>query len=228
MAHYVGIDASLETVNVCVVDDDGTICLERKIEAEPEAIIELLREFGQPIARVGLEAGPTASWLYTELRSAELPAICMECRHVKAGLGAMRNKTDRNDARGIAQLVRLGWFRRVFVKSDEAQRTRMLLVSRSHLLGKSQNIENCIRGSLKVFGLRIGAVTKRGFRDRVLELVAGDLSLMAIVEPLLSARRAIIEAFERLDRSCIQLARYDPTCRRLMTVPGVGVIVGHL
>lgn len=225
MAHYVGIDASLETVNVCIVDDEGTVCLERKIDAEPAAIIELLRRFEQPIARLGLEAGPTASWLYTELRAADLPAICMECRHVKAGLGAMRNKTDRNDARGIAQLVRLGWFRQVFVKSDEAQRTRMLLVSRSHLLGKSQDIENCIRGSLKVFGLRIGAVTKRSFEDRVLELVADDPSLMAIVEPLLQARHAIIEAFERLDRLCIQLARRDPICRRLMTVPGVGVIV---
>lgn len=137
----------------------------------------------------------------------------------------MRNKTDRNDARGIAQLVRLGWFRRVFVKSDEAQRTRMLLVSRSHLLGKSQDIENCIRGSLKVFGLRIGAVTKCGFEGRVLELVAGDPSLTAIVEPLLRARRAIVEAFERLDRLCILLALRDPICRRLMTVPGVGVIV---
>ena len=225
MSYYVGIDASLETVNVCVVDDEGTVCLEHKIEAEPEAIVELLKDFRQSIARLGLEAGPTASWLYSELRGAGLPAICMECRHVKAGLGAMRNKTDRNDARGIAQLVRLGWFRRVFVKSDEAQRTRMLLVSRSHLLGKSQDIENCIRGSLKVFGLRIGAITKRGFEGRVLELVTGDQSLIAIVKPLLRARRAIIEAFERLDRLCIQLARHDPICRRLMTVPGVGVIV---
>jgi len=225
MAHYVGIDASLETVNVCIVDEEGGVCLERKIEAEPEGIVALLKSFEHPIRRLGLEAGPTASWLYSELRAAGLPAICMECRHVKAGLGAMRNKTDRNDARGIAQLVRLGWFRQVFVKSDEAQRTRMLLVSRSHLLGKSQDIENCIRGSLKVFGLRIGTVTKSGFEDRVLALVTGDKSLTAIVGPLLSARRAIIEAFERLDRLCVQLARRDPTCRRLMTVPGVGVIV---
>ena len=215
----------LKLSTICIVDDDGTVCLERKIEAEPEAIIDLLKNFGQPIARLGLEAGPTASWLYSELRRAGLPAICMECRHVKAGLGAMRNKTDRNDARGIAHLVRLGWFRRVFVKSDEAQRTRMLLVTRSHLLGKSQDIENCIRGSLKVFGLRIGVVTKREFEGRVLELVAGDPSLTAIAEPMLRARRAIIEGFERLDRHCIQLARRDPICRRLLTVPGVGVIV---
>lgn len=199
--------------------------LERKVEAEPEAIVSLLRSFGQPFERVGLEAGPTASWLYTELRVAGLPAICMECRHVKAGLGAMRNKTDRNDARGIAQLVRLGWFRQVFVKSDEAQQIRMLLVGRTHLLNKSHDVENCLRGSLKVFGLKVGIVTRRGFEARVMELVEGHASLQAIVEPLLRARRAMIEGFERLDRLCRQLASRDPVCRRLMTVPGVGVVV---
>jgi transposase len=225
MSYYAGIDASLETVNVCIVDEEGNVLLERKIEAEPAAIVGLLREFGQPFARVGLEAGPTASWLYTELRAAELPAICMECRHVKAGLGAMRNKTDRNDARGIAHLVRLGWFRQVFVKSDEAQRVRMLLVSRNHLLNKMQDLENCIRGSLKVFGLRIGTVTRRIFEARVLELVDDSQSLRAITEPLLSARRAINEAFERLDLLCRKVASRDPVCKRLMTIPGVGVIV---
>lgn len=225
MPYYAGIDTSLETVNVCIVDEGGRVLLERKVEAEPESIISLLRGLGQPFERVGLEAGPTASWLYTELRAAGLPAICMECRHVKAGLGAMRNKTDRNDARGIAQLVRLGWFRQVFVKSDEAQQIRMLLVGRTHLLNKSHDVENCIRGSLKVFGLRIGIVTRRGFEARVMELVENHTSLQAIVEPLLRARRAMIEGFERLDRLCRQLASRDPVCRRLMTVPGVGVVV---
>ena len=225
MSYYVGIDAALETVNVCIVNEDGDVRFERKIEAEPDVIVATLERFGGPFGRVGLEAGPTASWLYAELRAAGLPAICMECRHVKAGLGAMRNKTDRNDARGIAQLVRLGWFREVFVKSNEAQRVRMLLVGRDQLRAKALDLENCIRGSLKVFGLRIGAVTRRGFEERVLALVGGSPSLRTITEPLLSARRALIEAFERLDRLCRQLAAHDPVCRRLMTIPGVGVIV---
>lgn len=225
MAYYVGIDASLETVNICIVDEEGTVTLESKIEAEPSTIIELLERFGKPVLRVGLEAGPTSSWLYNELRAAGLPAVCMECRHVKAGLGAMRNKTDRNDARGIAQLVRLGWFRHVFVKSDEAQRIRMLLVGRTHLMSKSHDLENCIRGSLKVFGLRIGIVTRQNFEARVLDLIDGSAALLSIVEPLLRARRAMIEEFERLDRLCRELARRDPVCRQLMSVPGVGVIV---
>jgi transposase len=225
MDHFAGLDVSLETVNVCIVSETGEILVERKIVAEPEAIVRLLQSFGHPLKRVGLEAGPTSSWLYSALRQAGYPAICLECRHVKAGLSAMRNKTDRNDARGIAQLVRLGWFRKVHVKSDQAQQVRMALVSRQQLLTKAQDIENTVRGSLKVFGLRIGSVTRREFEARVLELVTDVPSLLAITEPMLQARRALIEAFEAMDRICRRLARRDPVCRRLMTVPGVGVVV---
>jgi transposase len=225
MEYFAGLDVSLETVNVCIVNAAGDILLEKKIAAEPAAIVNLLKSFGSPFKRIGLEAGPTSSWLYGELRAAGYGAICLECRHVKAGLSAMRNKTDRNDARGIAQLVRLGWFRQVHVKSEEAQRTRMLLVNRQQLLTKALDIENSVRGSLKVFGLRVGVVARRGFEARVLELVADDPILLAVTEPMLRVRQALFEEFERLDRLCRQLARRDPVCRRLMTVPGVGVVV---
>jgi transposase len=107
MDYFAGVDVSLETVSVCIVNAAGDILLEKKVEAEPAAIIAVLKHFGRPLKRIGLEAGPTSSWLYSELRNVGYPAICLECRHVKAGLSAMRNKTDRNDARGIAQLVRL-------------------------------------------------------------------------------------------------------------------------
>ena len=158
MDYFAGLDVSLETVSICIVNAAGDILLEKKIEAEPAAIIEVLKDFGCPLKRIGLEAGPTSSWLYSELRGIGYPAICLECRHVKAGLSAMRNKTDRNDARGIAQLVRLGWFRQVHVKSEDAQRIRMLLVNRQQLLTKALDLENSVRGSLKVFGLRVGTV----------------------------------------------------------------------
>jgi transposase len=133
-------------------------------------------------------------------------------------------QTHRNDARGIAQLVRLGWFRQVYVKSEEARRTRMLLVNRQQLLTKALGIENSVPGSLKVFGLRVGVVARRGFEARALELVTGDPILLAITEPMLRVRQELLEEFERLDRLCQQLARRDPVCRRLMTVPGVGVV----
>jgi transposase len=225
MDYFAGLDVSLETVNICIVNATGDVLLERKVEAEPEVIGAVLNAFGQPLKRVGLEAGPTSSWLHSALRAAGHQAICLECRHVKAGLSAMRNKTDRNDARGIAQLVRLGWFRQVHIKSEEAQRTRMLLVNRQQLLTKAQDIENSVRGSLKVFGLRIGVVTRRVFETRVLELVADHQILGAITEPMLRVRRVLLEAFDELDRLCRRVARQDAVCRRLMTVPGVGVVV---
>jgi transposase len=212
-------------VNICIVNATGDVLLERKVEAEPEVIGAVLNAFGQPLKRVGLEAGPTSSWLHSALRAAGHQAICLECRHVKAGLSAMRNKTDRNDARGIAQLVRLGWFRQVHIKSEEAQRTRMLLVNRQQLLTKAQDIENSVRGSLKVFGLRIGIVSRRVFEARVLELVADHQIIGAITEPMLRVRRVLLEAFDELDRLCRRVARQDAVCRRLMTVPGVGVVV---
>ena len=225
MDYFAGLDVSLETVSICIVNAAGDMLVEKKVEAEPSAIIAVLKHFARPLKRVGLEAGPTSSWLYSELRKSGYPAICLECRHVKAGLSAMRNKTDRNDARGIAQLVRLGWFRQVYVKSEEAQRIRMLLVNRQQLLTKALDLENSVRGSLKVFGLRVGTVTRRTFESRVLKLVAVDRGLTAITEPMLRVRRALIEEFERLDRLCRRLARGDIVCRQLMTVPGVGTVV---
>jgi transposase len=225
MDYFAGLDVSLETVSICIANAAGDMLVEKKVEAEPSAIIAVLKHFARPLKRVGLEAGPTSSWLYSELRKSGYPAICLECRHVKAGLSAMRNKTDRNDARGIAQLVRLGWFRQVYVKSEEAQRIRMLLVNRQQLLTKALDLENSVRGSLKVFGLRVGTVTRRTFESRVLELVAVDRGLTAITEPMLRVRRALIEEFERLDRLCRRLARGDIVCRQLMTVPGVGTVV---
>lgn len=224
MDYFAGLDASLETVNVCIVDGDGTVLLEEKVGAEPMEIVALLKRFARPLKRVGLEVGPTSSWLFSELRAAGYPALCLECRHVKAGLSAMRNKTDRNDARGIAQLVRLGWFRLVHVKGEEAQQIRMPLVNRNLLLGKLQDIENSVRGSLKVFGLRLGHVTKHSFEARVLELVEGHSVIAAITEPMLRVRRVLMDEFVSLDRMARKLARKDPVCR-LMTVPGVGVVV---
>jgi transposase len=119
MDYFAGLDVSLETVSVCIVNADGDILVEKKVESKPTAIVAVLEAFGRPLKRVGLEAGPTSSWLYSELRGRGYRAICLECRHVKAGLSAMRNKTDRNDARGIAQLVRLGWFRQSTSKAKK-------------------------------------------------------------------------------------------------------------
>src|ERR1700722_5546149 len=172
MDYFAGIDASLETANICIVDQDGAVLREEKVAAEPEALIGAFGRFGKPLKRVGLEAGPLSTWLYKGLRDAGLPAIMVETRHMKSALSAMRQKTDRNDARDIAHMMRMGWFRAVYAKSDDSQELRILLTHRKTLLSKLLAIDNEIRGTLKAFGYKVGRTTRLTFERRVLELIA--------------------------------------------------------
>ncbi len=224
MKYYAGLDVSLEETSLCVVDGEGAIVAERKVASEPRAIAESLRALGFDFERVGLEAGPLSPWLHDGLRAEGLPAICIETRQMKAALQAMRNKTDRNDARGIAQVMRTGWFRFVHVKSLESQELRLLLTHRRTLQRKALDIENEIRGTLKAFGLKIGKASRGRFAARVRELVADRARLRAVTEPMLKARASVRAEFDRLHRMVLEVVRGDPLCRRLMTIPGVGEI----
>jgi len=171
--HYAGIDVSLERSSVCVVDGTGRIVREAKVPSEPEALVDFFRRLGLPLARVGLEAGPLSQWLHAGLTAAGLEAVLLETRHVKAALSAMVVKTDRKDARGIAQLLRMGWYRPVHRKSPDAQEVRALLVGRKLLQAKLRDVELSIRGILRGFGLKVGEVSKGRFAARIEELVAG-------------------------------------------------------
>jgi transposase len=130
MEHYAGIDVSLDSASVCVVDAQGKILKEAKVACEPEALIAWFTAHGTPMARIGLEAGPLSQWLFAEMKAAGLAVELLETRHVRAAFKAMPVKTDRKDARGIAQLMRLGWFRPVHGKSLPAQEVRALLTTR--------------------------------------------------------------------------------------------------
>ena len=158
---HVGIDVSLERSSVCVVDVGGKIVAEAKIESHPDAIINFLRKLGLSIERIGLEAGPLSQWLHVGLTKGSFETVLLEPRHVKAALSAMTVKTDRRDARGIAQLLRMGWFRPVHCKSPGSQEVRALLVARKQLLGKLLDVEFSIRGILRGFGLKMGMVTRK-------------------------------------------------------------------
>ena len=225
MEHYAGIDVSLELSSVCVVDATGRIVREAKVPSEPEALVGFLGQLGLPLTRVGLEAGPLSQWLHAGLTGAGLEAVLLETRQVKAALSAMIVKTDRKDARGIAQLLRMGWFRPVHRKSPPAQEVRALLVGRKLLQGKLLDIELSIRGLLRGFGLKLGEVSKGRFAARVRELVAGQPMLERVVEPMLRAREALRAEFHALHRAVLAIVREDAVCRRLMTVPGVGALV---
>jgi transposase len=225
MEHYAGIDVSLERSSVCVVDATGKIIREAKLASEPEALAGLFAGLGLAVTRIGLEAGPLSQWLHAGLSEAGFEAVLLETRHVKAALSAMIVKTDRKDARGIAQLLRMGWYRPVHCKSPPAQEVRALLVGRKLLQGKLLDVELGIRGLLRGFGLKLGEVSKGRFAARVRELVAGQPMLERVVEPMLRAREALRCEFHVLHRAVLAIVREDAVCRRLMSVPGVGALV---
>ena len=225
MEHYVGIDVSLEFSSVCVVDAAGKVVREAKVRSEPEALVAFLAGLEVVVARVGLEAGPLSQWLHAGLTAAGREAVLLETRHVKAALSAMVVKTDRRDARGIAQLLRMGWYRPVHGKSLAAQEIRALLGGRKMLLGKPLDLEPSIRGILRGFGLKLGETTESRFAGRVRELAAGQAMLEAVVEPMLRAREALRTEAAALHRRMLAVVREHGVCRRLMTVPGVGAVV---
>jgi transposase len=203
MAHFVGFDVSVKATSVCVVDDAGSVILEQKVPTEPADIIALLTSLGVCFGWIRIEAGPLSQWPVNALTAADLPVICVETRHMKALLTAQQiNKTDRNDARGIAQMMRVGLFKPVHVKTLAAQEQRMLLTSRKLLQRKLLDLELDLRGTLRNFGLKIGAVSRSRYELRIRELVADFPRLQAIAEPLLAVRRVMRQQLAVLTRCC--------------------------
>jgi transposase len=225
MEHFAGIDVSLEMSSVCVVDATGRIVREAKVASEPEALVAWFHGLGIDVTRVGLEAGPLSQWLFAAMREAGLAVELLETRHVRDAFKAMPVKTDRKDARGIAQLMRLGWFRPVHCKSAPAQETRALLTARKLLQTKRIDVEMSLRGVLRGFGLKVGPTTPRSFAARIRELVEGHPVLTAVAEALLAAREVLGTQLRGLERRLRDRAREDDRARLLMTTPGVGVIV---
>jgi transposase len=181
MDHFVGLDVSVKETSVCIVDDTGGILREVKVASEPEDLLQVLGNPAYRFKRIGLEAGPLSQWLFSILAEAGLPVICVETRHMRAALKAQINKTDRNDARGIAQMMRVGLYRAVHVKTLRSQKLRMLLTHRKLLQSKAIAVENDLRGTLRNFGLKVGMVGTMKFEARIKELVENLPSLAARV-----------------------------------------------
>jgi transposase len=224
MEHYVGLDVSLKRTSICVVNQTGSVVREGVVDSDPEAIAAFVRSNAPGAVRIGLETGPTATWLWSELKRLGLPVICIDARHAKAVLKMQINKSDRNDAAGIARIIQTGWFKEVRVKDIDSHLVRALLASRALLVKIKRDLENQIRGLLKNLGLVIGRAKFNGFAVRADELIAGRPELVAVVRPLLEARKAIEQQVGDLDRKVLKLARYDAQVRRFMTAPGVGPI----
>src|SRR6187431_2280172 len=225
MDHFAGLDVSVKETSLCIVDDAGRIVREVKVASGLDALLAVLKGPAYCFKRIGLEAGPLSQWLFSALAEAGLPVICVETRHMRAVLKAQINKTDRNDARGMAQMMRVGLYRPVHVKTLHSQKLRMLLTHRKLLQSKAIAIDNDLRGTLRNFGLKVGVVGTVKFEARIKELVENLSDLVVLVEPLLIVRRAIREQIGILHRRLLAIVRDDDVCRRLMTVPGVGPVV---
>ncbi len=225
MKGYAGLDVSLEKTAVCVIDEQGTVVKERTVESSPEAIATMLAQAGVEIGRIGLEACPLSEWIYHGLAERGFPVVCMETRRLKAFLDGQINKTDRNDARGIAQAARVNLFRAVHVKSDASRRDRALLSARRLVMTQHRQIENHLRATFKLFGLKVGAVRRRDYAARAERLRDEVPELGPVVDSLLRMRALLLERLDALDQLIRATVQEDPVCRLLMTAPGVGPVV---
>jgi transposase len=225
MKYYAGIDVSLESSSICIVDGSGKIVREGKAASEPAALIAWFGTLGIKLECIGLEAGPLSQWLYAAMREAGLKVELLETRRVRDAFKAMPVKSDRNDARNIAQLMRMGWFQAVHCKSIEAQETRAVLTARKLLQSKLLDTENSLRGILRGFGLKVGKTTNRTFAARINELVVGHPSLEIVAEAMLAAHAVLLREFSVLEKLVVKMARAHPQARLLMTTPSVGPIV---
>jgi transposase len=225
---YIGFDISLQTTHACVVDHSGKTIREGVAATEVDDLASWLRTHGKEweIKRIVFETGQLSTYLYHGLQAAGFPVVCIDARHANGMLKAQRVKTDRNDARGLAQLARTGWYKAVHVKSDQCQSLRTLVAARKQIVNMRLDVENHIRGVLKAFGIKLGSVTRVEFSARVKEVISGQEPLVkTTMLALLKARDGLMAEEKAFDKQCAAIARKDAVCKRLMTVPGVGVII---
>jgi len=221
MRYLAGLEVSLEETAICVVEETGRIVKEVRAASEPSSLIAALQRTGLPLERLGLEACSLTAWRHEGLRQAGLPAICIEARRANAAMKTMPNKTDRNDARALAQIMRTGWYREVHVKNRQCRFWRSL-VARRTVLNEMRSIENVVRAILREAGIKLGTPSRTNFANRVRELAGADVLVMPVVEPLLAILATMLRELAGLTKQVLDIVRAEKVCRRLMGVPGVG------
>ena len=222
MEQYIGLDVSLKETHICVVDGSGAV-VSRGCEAtQPEVLADAIARLAPSAKLVVLETGGQSSWLQRGLEAEGVHAVIVDARRAKAALSCRLNKTDANDAEGLAHLARTGWYREVAAKRPEARAARALLLARRQLCKQRRDLENQMRGLLRGFGLAVGRVAQGRFEQRVWALVDGAPALEDALSPLLQVRRSLCLHIKELEKRIGQQAQTCTVCRRLMSVPGVG------
>lgn len=226
MKQYVGLDVSQKATCVCVVDERGSTLWRGTCASNPQALAATVRQRAPQAELVGLETGPLCVWHYHALKALGIPVVCIDARHAQAALKMQLNKTDQNDAHGLAQIMRTGWFRAVHVKSEQAQLLRSLLQSRLQLVHMCRDTSNQVRGALKVFGIVLPTGRLASLDRIVRERIAQRSELHGFIEPLLKAWRALGDQVKVLDQQLAMVARSNPIVRNLKSAPGVGTLIG--
>jgi transposase len=226
MEQYVGLDVSQQTTHLCVIDNNGKAVWRGQCASTPEAIAKTIQTKAPKVARVGLESGPLSTWHWHGLKAMGLPVVCLDARHAQTALSLQVNKTDKNDAEGLAQLVRMGWYREVGVKSLASHTARARLGVRVQLVGMRTNAMNQLRGILKTFGVVLGKGkgSGRAFEQQVQQIARRGGVLGDTLRALLAVRRTLGEQILLLDRRVSTFSKDNAACRQLMTAPGVGVL----
>lgn len=222
MEQYAGLDVSLKAVSICVSDKAGSVLWRGEVANESTVVAKALLRHAPGLTRALLETGSSGVHLYRGLVSAGVPVVCVCARHAKSVLKCKVNKSDANDAEGLAQLARTGWYREVYVKSAEAHVIRAHLLARGQLAKARRDMENQIRAMLRVFGFKVGAVARGRFEERVRRLIDQMPALRIPIDQLLLARRSLLASQDALETETKRLAKADPRCRTLQSMPGVG------
>ena len=222
MKHYAGLDLSMETTQVCIVDEKGRKLVSEKVESTPEALAAMLERY-RPIERAVIETGRMSPAICLGLRDLGVSVVCIDARQAHQSLKAMKaNKTDPHDAAGLAQLARTGFYKEVHVKSPAAHGVRSVITARSHLVEARVRLDNMIRGLCATFGYRPGAGQGKAFLERIMQ-AAHIPGLGDAIASLLSVRAELVEQIKEMDRRLRIIASQSQACEILMTIPGVGV-----
>lgn len=225
MKHYVGLDVSMKKTSICIVNEQGKIVHESEVKTDPHALADAIEKTGLKIELVGFESGSLSHYLTQGFKERALPAVCMDARKMSAILSVKVNKTDKNDARGIADALRTGMFTRVHEKPQEAIDRGAVLSMRRNLVNQRTDIKNHVRGILKTYGIRLGSVGPAKFGETVKRRIQElDQLVKQTMEGMLSIFDALVLQISNLDQKLLRVASQDKDCHLLMTAQGIGPI----